>query len=362
MKILVCIDHMATGGAARVTSIMCQGLADRGYNVLLAYNKQRNALYDCGPDVKTIDNYVERCGKSHLAGAILFLQRILKYKQIIRHTHPDIIIGVEPEPYLYARLALWCSHIPVIAVDHASYRKRLHWFTHWIRWHAYSWADKVSILSNVDATILGNNIPNKIVIHNPISFDICLTEHARENIVLCVGRLDAWEVKGFDRIIRIWGKIGGSNTNWKLVIAGGGTSASIQYLQQLAKTEANNAKIEFKGEVKDMQALYRQSSIFALSSRIEGFPMCLLEAASQGCACISYTLGGVSQEIYTDARSGIIVDDNNDAEFAKSLNNLIQNPALRQFYSKAIRKEIERFSKNHFINTWEQLCQTLQKY
>ena len=65
MKILVCIDHMAGGGAARVTSIMCNGLSSKGYDVVLAFDRQRPMLYDCGDNITIIGNHVARKGKSH---------------------------------------------------------------------------------------------------------------------------------------------------------------------------------------------------------------------------------------------------------------------------------------------------------
>lgn len=361
MKILVCIDHMESGGAARVTSIMCQGLAQRGYEVMLAYNRQRNTLYDCGTDVQFIDNYVARHGKSHLAGVMLLIRRVKRYRQILRERQPDIIIGVEPEPYLYARWASIGSGIPVVAVDHTSYRRKQHWFTHWIRWRAYRWADKVSILSHVDEAILGKRLPNKTVIHNPIPFPVMETDSPREKMILCVGRMDVWDVKGFDRMVDIWGKLAATHPEWQLVFAGGGNDEAFRFLRQKAQELGVEKQIQFPGEVTDMVSLYRRAAIFALPSRIEGFPMSLLEAASQGCACISFSIGGVAEEIYTNRQSGFIVEDDNEAAFADQLDTLIQQESTRERFSHAIREEMKRFSEEQFINTWEQLCRQLCK-
>lgn len=341
MKLLLFIDHMESGGAARVTSILSQGLAQKGYEVLLAFNKQRPASYNYGQDVKTIDNYVERCGKSHIAGIILLIRRIIRYRHIIREAHPDVIIGIEPEPYLYARLAHLKRDIPVIAVDHTSFRRKQHWFTNWIRWNAYRWADKVSILSHVDAAIIGEQLPNKTVIHNPLPFEICTAKHKREKIVLCVGRPDAWEVKGIDRILRIWESIRTRHPQWQLWIAGISEKDPIPGVQ-------------FLGKVRDIKTLYQTAAIFAQPSRIEGFPMSLLEAASQGCACISFSLGGVADEIVTDKKSAFVIADNDEESFAQRLSALIEQEELRETFSQAAREQMKEFSKEKFIDTWEQ--------
>ena len=346
MKLLICIDHMTTGGAARVTSILCTGLAQRGFEVVLACDQQRPIVYDCGEQVCIKDNHVTRRGKSHMAGVILLIERVQRYKQLIREVQPDLIIGVEPEPYLYAHFASAGLHIPVIAVDHTSYRRKQHWFTSWIRWRAYRWADKVSILSHADEAIVGKCLPNKIVIHNPLSFPICETETKREKLVLCVGRNDAWEVKGLDRMLRIWEGIAPTHPDWQLVIAG-------------VTNNETHPQVQLLGVVKDMQPLYRRAAIFALPSRIEGFPMSLLEAGSQGCPCIAFALGKVTEEIYEDGKSGIIVSDENEQAFAAQLSRLMNDAALRKSFSQAIREEMRRFSVETFIDTWEQLCNEL---
>lgn len=349
MRILVNIDHMASGGAARVTSVLCNGLAQRGHEVVLAYNVQRGTRYILDERIQRIDNSVLRRGKNHLAGVILLIERVQRYKHIIREQQPDLLIGVEPEPYLYARIASIGFHIPVVAVDHTSYRRKQHWFTRWIRWRAYRWADKVSILSHADESILGKRIPRKTVVYNPLSFPIYKKETQREKIVLCVGRRDAWEVKGLDRMLRIWEQLALKYPGWQLVFAG------------LTQERTVPPQVKFLGEVKDMQTLYQRAAIFALPSRIEGFPMSLLEAGSQGCSCIAFALGGVTKEIYKNGKSGIIVPDDDEQEFAAQLSRLMGDANLRQSFSQAIREEMHKFSVEQFIDSWEQICKELCK-
>lgn len=347
MRILVNIDHIESGGAARVTSVLCNGLVQRRHEVVLAYNNQRPTHYTLDERIQRIDNHVHRRGKSYLAGVVLLIERVRRYRQIIKELQPDIILGVEPEPYLYARLA---SHKkPVIAVDHTSYRRQQHWLTHWIRWRAYRWADKVSILSHADEAILGKRLPKKVVIHNPLSFPICEAETQRDKIVLCVGRRDAWEVKGLDRMLRIWETVAPTHPDWQLVVAG------------ITPAETAPQQVSFLGNVQDMQTLYQHAAIFALPSRMEGFPMSLLEAGSQGCACIAFALGEVTQEIYENEKSGIIVPDGNEQAFAAQLTRLIDDANLRKALSQAIRKEMRAFSVENFINAWEQVLNDVCK-
>ena len=46
-----------------------------------------------------------------------------------------------------------------------------------------------------------------------------------------------------------------------------------------------------------MESLYKKASVFVLSSRYEGFGLVLIEAMSQGCACIACDYKGRQREI-----------------------------------------------------------------
>ena len=56
---------------------------------------------------------------------------------------------------------------------------------------------------------------------NPLSFPV-ITDFSltRKKNVLAAGRLDVWDVKGFDILIKAWGLIAKKYPDWKLEIAG----------------------------------------------------------------------------------------------------------------------------------------------
>lgn len=362
MKILIFIDHFESGGAARVTSILCQGLAAKGHEIVLALNNEtRKVFYPTGEGIHIVSNYVKRHGNGHLAGIRLLIDRCIKYREIIRKEKPAIVFGVEPEPYLHAWIGALGTHIPVIANDHTSYQRKQHWFTRFIRWTAYDWADKVSILSRADYQLLGKKIRNKVVVYNPLSYDILQTNPAREKKILVVGRIDEWnKAKGFDIMLRVWSQLAPQYPEWTLEIAGGGSAkqeqAMLNYIEELGITKQTH----FCGVIKDMQTKYQQSAIFAMPSRMEGFSMSLLEAASQGCACIAFELFGTTHEIF-DAEGGICIADGDENAFAAGLQNLLDSEDKRNRYSQNIRKQVERFTIDKYIDQWEQICTQLVK-
>ena len=66
-----------------------------------------------------------------------------------------------------------------------------------------------------------------------------------------------------------------------------------------------------------------------MTSRFEGLPMVLLEALSQGMACISYNCISGPSDIINNNVNGILVEDQNMQAMSEQLNVLINNPELR---------------------------------
>lgn len=92
--------------------------------------------------------------------------------------------------------------------------------------------------------------------------------------ILSVGRITP--EKGFDLLISAYKRL---NTDIKLVIAGAPDQDS-KYLDKLKSIAGNNSNIVFSGftDGDNLAQLYTNASAYVLASRIEGFPLVLLEA------------------------------------------------------------------------------------
>jgi len=80
---------------------------------------------------------------------------------------------------------------------------------------------------------------------------------------------------------------------------------------------------------------YRAADLFLLASRVapdgdrDGLPNVLMEAQSQGLACLATTAGAIP-ELIVDGRSGVLVPPDDPAALAAALESLIRDPARRQ--------------------------------
>lgn len=80
--------------------------------------------------------------------------------------------------------------------------------------------------------------------------------------------------------------------------------------------------------------------------------MVLTEAMSQGCPCISFSMGHAVDEIIEDGVDGIIINDGDLADFELELRKLLSNRDLRKSIGDVSIRSVERFSTERYISDW----------
>ena len=188
---------------------------------------------------------------------------------------------------------------------------------------------------------------------------MCIRDRCKS--VLAVGRLDGWKVKGFDNLIKVWAEISKLNLGWYLDIAGGGSEDSYAYLQSLVRQYQTEQTVRFLGYRADVDRLMQEHAVFVLSSRNEGFPMGLLEAMSQGCACVCFDCISGPNEMITPDVSGILVENQNLDQLKNALLKVMTDDVLREKLSSNGVEEAERFTEQKIMDRWECLFKEVLK-
>ena len=161
-------------------------------------------------------------------------------------------------------------------------------------------------------------------------------------VILSVGRLV--EKKGTDVLLEALSRLPAA-LHWRLVHAGGGPLK--KKLQRQATRLSLDRKITWRGALTQSELLaeYRAADLFALASRVardgdrDGLPNVLMEAHSQGLACVATRVSAIPELIH-DGQTGLLVEENHPAALARALEALIVNPARRRSLGQAARARL----------------------
>lgn len=317
MKIAIVCSRLGYGGAERVAVMWANGFANRRHEVILISNLFEEQTYYVDKRI-SMHNLVST-NKNRI---VKWGSAILNVRRIVKSEKPDVVIGVMETCSLVSKIGTIGIHIPVIMTEHYSFDRSPYGSLTKMEKLSKFTLNKVykivTVLTEADKCIIGKRLNNVAVLPNPLSLSpIDKRNINKENVLLAVGRLDAWYVKGFDVLIKSFAKLlNGSKVaeprsmfksndiafkireeGWKLQIAGTGSEESLNYLKQLCKENGVEDSVEFLGFRKDVEKLYQEASVFVLSSRYEGFGLVLIEAMSQGCACVACDYKGRQREI-----------------------------------------------------------------
>ncbi len=352
MKILYVIDTMRFGGAAKKTTTIANELVRRGHEVHIITDTRHEIGFSLNPAIEIISLYSVDGQQS--TRFLKIVGKMWRIRKIVTALQPDVVISVMPHVSLYTKLALiWKKH-PVVFSDETSFARADSSLIHFIRHRFYNIADAVVVLTENDVRILGKNIPRKIAIHNPVEcskFDRDF--NSKNKTILAIGSLKEWDIKGFDLLIQAFGKIANKYPNWELAIAGDDREPYKTKVLELAKLEGVLEQIKILGYRKDIYEVMSSSSIYALSSRIEGFSLSLVEALAQGCCCVAFENYGVINEVTCGGKGVLLVKDGDIDSYSCALEKLLKDEDLRIKLAKEGHLCVEKYSVQSIVDKWE---------
>jgi len=357
MKIFLCVHHLADGGAERVASLWAEGFSMCGHEVhmITCDNEVENDYYLSEGIVKHV---FPLKGNKYFRYVIL----VKRLYAILRNEKPDLAIGVLFPWVLCLLLAAKPLGIQIINTEHnafetpksipMSFRMKFEKFL------LNRFYNGVTVLTQADKDIASRYIKNVFVLPNPLAFSQVSGKVNKKKVILAVGRLYDWKCKGFDLLIKSWSKIAENYPDWILRIAGRGRDNDLRFLQGLASFEGADKQIEFVGFRKDIIELYREAEIFVLSSRCEGFGMVLIEAMSQGCACVVCDYRGRQQEIL-NKNAGIICPTDDVNAMTQCIRLVIDNASLRRDLQEKAIKRSHYYDLDKTMRRWFDIIDNL---
>lgn len=357
-KLYFVVQHFRSGGAERVASVLIEELSSRGYEIIVEADFNKGQTYLLPDNVTKVQAFLKQPGKNAIQKMVYFIQRLIDRRKNIKKYSPDVVISFLPRTFFETKLSCLGLHKKHIVSDHTSMDRKIGRLDDYIRRNFYNRADYTTILTHKDAKLVEGKLRNSVVVYNPLTFRAIDRDEIgkREKIILCVGRVNQWDIKGYDRICEIWREISQQYPDWKLCFVGEASEDTKKRLISISGKE-NAERIIFYGQQSDVKTFYRRAAIFALPSRVEGFPMALAEAMSQGCACIAFSLNGAIDEIINEGQDGYIIADGNLLDFRDKLRLLMSDGIIRKTLAENAVANIKRFDSVNYADRWVELIE-----
>lgn len=352
MNILIICRCLSIGGAERVAVSWANGLSELGHKVHIMADLSIPQTYTTNKDVSIIplnpDLFKDAGMMCNVKTRIGFVKQVINV--IDRHSI-DIVIKVLYVNAIELLIARFLSKRkpPIVMTDHNAFERpdyapmsrKLIFDKFWLN----RCFDKVTVLTKRDKEITdAHGLKNVEVLYNPLflSPNKNQLKHRKKNI-LAVGRIDSWKVKGFDTLIKAWSNLCYRYPEWNLKIIGKSSESSKKYLEELSGT---CSQIEICSYTDDIATEYQKSEIFVLSSRYEGWGLVLVEAMSQGCACIACDFRGRQSEIIKNGISGLICRTDDIDDLANAIERLIVDTKTRSRLHHNAQEGLEDFSEH----------------
>lgn len=192
-------------------------------------------------------------------------------------------------------------------------------------------------------------------IPNPAPADLGRRADPGAQVVAAAGSLT--RRKGFDRLLQAWARLAPSHPDWRLRIFGDGPDRA--ELETLIDELGVRGSARLCGHAPRLLEELESASVFAMTSRSEGFPMVILEAMSLGIPVVAYDCPTGPSDIITDGLDGFVVPNGRTRLLAEALGALMSDGDKRRRFSDAALEKVAAYRIDAIGARWEALFDEL---
>jgi len=158
-------------------------------------------------------------------------------------------------------------------------------------------------------------------------------------------------------LIPAFAPVAAAHPEWELKLCGRGRDT--QKLRDLVAEHGLEGRVILEGPTDDVPGEMAQASIYALSSRYEGFPLVLIEAMSKGMACVAFDCPTGPADIVEDHRNGLLVPARDVEGLTAALMEMVSDEELRRRCGEAAVATAEQYTMAAIGPRWDEMMQAL---
>lgn len=338
-KICIVSPSLKLGGIERALSVLANYFVSKGHEVTFISCLAAEKFYELDSRIKLIEPGFNRTRS--MVNKITYYPRMTVWLRAqIKRARPDVILSFGDWFNPLALLAAKGLNIPVYISDRTSPDYKFHPLVNKAKQLMYPFSAGFIAQTQRAADFKKKQFRNRLnirIISNAIK-DVEVFDIPKKNWIVSVARLSI--EKGPDRLLEAFGKIN-DKRGWKLVFAGSGPM--LNELTERAKELGIAEDVIFLGQIKEVDKLLSEASVFVLPSRLEGFPNALCEAMAAGLPSICFDCIP-SGDVITNGEDGYIVPDGDTDELARVLEFLMNNKEVREEVSQKAKLIKQRLS------------------
>lgn len=350
-------DITRSGGTERVAVMVANELVKQAeYKIcFMSLCEQReNSFF-------AIDKNIERykLGEKWISPGPGYISIIPKVRKFLREQDIDIIIDIDVVLDVLAIPASWKLKTKVVSWEHFNcdyemsvlYRKLIVKFS-------VKFSDYVITLTEGDKERYGcltGRTKEIEAIHNPMKENIIVTDNEKENWIVTAVRLV--HDKGIDYLAEVAQAVLTKYPDWKWYVLGDGEDR--HNLERFIRENKLENNLMVLGLVENVEYYLGRAKMFVLTSRIEGLPMCLLEAKTYYLPCISFDILTGPKEIIEDGINGYLIEPFDCKDMSDKIIRLMEDEELQKRFSESAKINIDKFQLQGIIEKWNRVLKHL---
>ena len=349
-------DFSLVGGAEKVAKNLALELSNENEIFVIS-------LFEAKENVQNPKyNYVNLFDKTiSITKNLIKISKKLK-KYLIKN-QIDILLLITAGVNGVGILSTIGTNVKTIYCEHSNLENKTYGKKHILRqWIGAKFADIIVTLTERDKENFKKeffikekrieSIPNWIENKNN-SKDIIYNSNSKK--IITVGRLE--KVKGYDNLLNVAKIVNEKHPDWTWDICGGGSL--YEELNTKIKEEKLENFLHLKGNVKNIEQIYKEYSFFVMTSYYEGLPLSLLEAQINNLPIISFDCPTGPSEIIENNQNGYLVNCYDVEQMAAKINDLIENKERRIEFSRKSNLNLKKYEKQEVLKKWNNLISNI---